>query len=244
MICRRSACRNVRLKWRSDSGPGAPDADVLVLLRDDPLLALGLDARAAAAPRPGSAASSSSDSSTSSACSPAWSPALPGPSAFGSPLPRLSPTSPCPCPTPPRSLLPKRKRGMLICGSGIETRSLPLRPISSPCEMYLRRSCLIFPRTMSRKRRWSGSIRRAADPSDHQVDEPSRLRDRRRPAAGPSPWPRPPAPARRARASAPPSAARCEKSPISLTSSAAAWPLTSTLTAGSASSVARVSASI
>src|SRR6185312_13580540 len=123
-------------------------------------------------------ASSSSDSSTSSACSPAWSPALPLPSALGSPLPRLSPTSPSPCPTPPRSLLPNRKRGTLICGKGIETRSFPLRPISSPCEMYLRRSCLIFPRTMSRNRRWSGSIRSAirSPPSDHQIDEAPRRR--------------------------------------------------------------------
>jgi hypothetical protein len=53
------------------------------------------------------------------------SPALPLPSALGSPLPRLSPTSPSPCPTPPLLLLPKRNRGGLICGRGIETRSFP-----------------------------------------------------------------------------------------------------------------------
>ena len=49
---------------------------------------------------------------------------------------------------------------MSICGMGIETRSLPLRPMSSPCEMYLRRFCRILPRTMARKREWSWSILR------------------------------------------------------------------------------------
>src|SRR5580692_1432135 len=47
---------------------------------------------------------------------------------------------------------------MSIWGMGIETRSLPLRPMSSPCEMYLRRFCRILPRTMARKREWSWSI--------------------------------------------------------------------------------------
>src|SRR5688500_3126698 len=58
---------------------------------------------------------------------------------------------------------------MLIWGKGMDTMSLPLRPISSPLETYFLRFCLIFPRTMSRKRRWSGSMRRAM--SDHQVAE-------------------------------------------------------------------------
>src|SRR6185437_10189450 len=63
-----------------------------------------------------------------------------------------------PCPTPPRCLSPKRKRGMSICGIGIETRSLPFRPMSSPCEMYFRRFWRIRPRTICRKRPWSWSI--------------------------------------------------------------------------------------
>ncbi len=45
------------------------------------------------------------------------------------------PTSPSPWPTPPFCLSPKVKRGMSMCGIGMETRSLPLRPSSSPCEM-------------------------------------------------------------------------------------------------------------
>ena len=56
-----------------------------------------------------------------------------------------SPGSPSPCPAPPRCLSPNEKRGMSICGMGIETTSLPLRPMSSPCEMYLRRFCRILP---------------------------------------------------------------------------------------------------
>src|SRR5580704_7273353 len=47
---------------------------------------------------------------------------------------------------------------MSIWGIGIETTSLPLRPMSSPCEMYLRRFCRILPRTMARNREWSWSI--------------------------------------------------------------------------------------
>ena len=71
----------------------------------------------------------------------------PSPSSPSSP-PTGSPGSPSPCPAPPCCLSPKRKRGMSICGIGIETRSLPLRPMSSPCEMYFRRFCRIRPRTM------------------------------------------------------------------------------------------------
>src|SRR5271154_4235970 len=47
---------------------------------------------------------------------------------------------------------------MSIWGIGIETMSLPLRPMSSPCETYLRRFCRILPRTMARNREWSWSI--------------------------------------------------------------------------------------
>src|SRR4051812_42461604 len=49
---------------------------------------------------------------------------------------------------------------MSICGSGMETISFPFLPSISPCVMYLRRFCLILPRTISRKRRWSWSILR------------------------------------------------------------------------------------
>ena len=158
-------------------GAGPPDADVLVLLGDDPLLALRLDARQlqllahdlAPAP-PATARPPARDR-------PPGRPPCRARRRSDRPCPGCRRRRPRPCPTPPRSLLPNRKRGQLICGSGIETRSLPLRPISSPCEMYLRRSCLIFPRTMSRKRRWSGSILSAIGSPrlEHQVDEPSRF---------------------------------------------------------------------
>src|SRR5262245_15470443 len=96
-------------------------------------------------------ASSASVTSTSRTCSPGWSPACPSPP---------SPGSPAPCPTPCFLLSPKRKCGSSIPGSGIEIRSFPLRPNISPCETNLRRSDLILPRTMSRKRLRSRSMRR------------------------------------------------------------------------------------
>src|SRR5438874_986945 len=46
----------------------------------------------------------------------------------------------------------------------METISFPFLPSISPCVMYLRRFCLIFPRTISRKRRWSWSIRKLIGP--------------------------------------------------------------------------------
>src|SRR5262245_5347373 len=49
---------------------------------------------------------------------------------------------------------------MSICGSGMETYLRPCRPIISPCDMYLRRSFLILPRTIWRKRLRSRSTRR------------------------------------------------------------------------------------
>src|SRR5258705_774128 len=96
-------------------------------------------------------ASSASGTSTSSTCSPGWSPARPS---------EPSPGSPSPCPTPCFLLSPKRKCGSSMPGSGIEIRSLPLRPNISPCDTNLRRSDLIRPRTMSRKRLRSRSMRR------------------------------------------------------------------------------------
>src|SRR6056297_2193695 len=48
---------------------------------------------------------------------------------------------------------------MSIVGTGMLTRSLPFFPVMDPCEMYLRRFPLIFPRTMSRKRPRSRSMR-------------------------------------------------------------------------------------
>src|SRR5262245_35548991 len=48
---------------------------------------------------------------------------------------------------------------MSICGSGIETYLRPWRPIISPCDIYLRRSFLILPRTIWRKRLRSRSAR-------------------------------------------------------------------------------------
>src|SRR6185436_2334561 len=53
-------------------------------------------------------------------------------------------------PTPPASLLPKRKRGISIWGRGMETMCLPWRPISSPWVRYFRNSFLITPRTILR----------------------------------------------------------------------------------------------
>src|SRR5262249_27375268 len=53
---------------------------------------------------------------------------------------------------------PKRNWGISICGSGIETRSLPFLPIISPREMYLDRLLLTLPRTSFRNRWWSRSI--------------------------------------------------------------------------------------
>src|SRR5688500_9897365 len=47
---------------------------------------------------------------------------------------------------------------MSTWGSGIETSSPPVLPIISPCVMYLRRSALIFPRTICLKRPASRSI--------------------------------------------------------------------------------------
>ena len=44
------------------------------------------------------------------------------------------------------------KCGMSICGIGIATVSLPFFAIISPCEMYLRRFCLILPRMIWRNR--------------------------------------------------------------------------------------------
>ena len=43
---------------------------------------------------------------------------------------------------------------MSICGMGIETSSPPVLPIISPWVMYLRRSVLIFPRTICLNRFW------------------------------------------------------------------------------------------
>ena len=50
-------------------------------------------------------------------------------------------------------LSPKRKWGTSSCGTGMLTRSRPLRPIISPCVTYLRRFLRIRPRTICRKRR-------------------------------------------------------------------------------------------
>src|SRR5262245_25387289 len=53
---------------------------------------------------------------------------------------------------------------MWIWGSGMEIRSLPRLPTSSPLVMYRRRSFLIRPRTICRKRLWSWSILRIIGP--------------------------------------------------------------------------------
>src|SRR5215831_3778214 len=48
---------------------------------------------------------------------------------------------------------------MSMRGRGIETRSLPCRPIISPWDMNRRSSLRIIPRTICRNRVWSVSIR-------------------------------------------------------------------------------------
>ena len=70
MICRRSACRNVRLKWRNDSGPARRMPTYLSFWAMIRCLPLG-SMRGSCSSSPMICASSSSDSSTSSACSPA-----------------------------------------------------------------------------------------------------------------------------------------------------------------------------
>src|SRR5262245_19703153 len=85
-------------------------------------------------------------------CSPG---AVPGAPSIG------SPASPSPCPTPPASLAPKRKRGISIWGRGIDTRCLPCLPMSSPSVRYLRNSFLMIPRTICLNLLTSRSILRS-----------------------------------------------------------------------------------
>src|SRR5690348_2566397 len=76
---------------------------------------------------------------------------------------------------------------MSTLGSGIATVSLPFFAIISPCEMYLRRFCLIFPRMIWRNRPWSRSIfcdmREAS--SEHHVGDVAALIDEAQPSALP-----------------------------------------------------------
>ena len=90
---------------------------------------------------------------------------------------------------------------MSICGIGMETRSLPLRPMSSPCEMYLRKFWRMRPRTMFRKREWSWSILSDISRELSRVGPGGRLPGRPRwrqgqltstPAASTHPCPSPP----------------------------------------------------
>src|SRR5258706_457989 len=107
---------------------------------------------------PSMRASSSSSTSTSNRCWPSCSPAAPAPSpSLASPA-SGSPLSPGPWPTP-CLFSPKRRRGSSICGTGIETACSPRRPRSSLVERYLRRSPRRRPRTISRKRARSRSMR-------------------------------------------------------------------------------------
>src|SRR5688572_5702462 len=114
--------------------------------------------------RPSISASSSRSTSTSRMCWPASSPA-PSPA----PSPPCSPSTgwplpPGPWPTPDWRLSPKRKRGSSICGTGTETAWSPRRAISSEVERYLRRSARMRPRTISRKRARSASMRNTTVP--------------------------------------------------------------------------------
>src|SRR5690606_26927829 len=161
-ICRRSASLYVRLNERRLSGPARliPLYRLRVTVRVfEPFGSM----RGSSSSSPISSASSWIESSTSRMWWPGASPASPWPPASPSD-PSGVPSSPSPCPTPPMSRRPKRKCGSSICGSGIETSSLPRRPISSPRVRCRLRSCLILPRTMSSNRRRSRSIRLTIPP--------------------------------------------------------------------------------
>ena len=127
-------------------GADAADAGVAVLRVDDLALALVLDVGELELLAEDGRELVERDVDLERRARPAPCPALrPSPALRPRSPPTGSPGSPSPCPAPPRCLSPKRKCGMSICGMGIETRSLPLRPMSSPCEMYLRRFCRILP---------------------------------------------------------------------------------------------------
>src|SRR6185436_17924203 len=131
-------------------------------------------------------ASSCSETSMSIRWSPGRSPASPLPGPCSPSLPSESPTLPSPCPTPPCCLSPCLKCGMSTDGSGIATVSLPFFAIISPCEMYLRRFCLILPRMIWRNRPWSRSI--FCDmrcPLEHHVGDVAALVDEAQAAAVP-----------------------------------------------------------
>ena len=214
MICRRSACRKVRLKWRSDSGPGPPDADVFVLLRDDPLLALGLDARElqllahdlrqllqrqldlqrvfarliAGLARPVGVRIALAQAVAHVALP------LPHAAAILAAEPEARPVD-----------LRQRDRDQVLA---LPPDQLALRDVLAQVLLDLpahdvAEAAMVRVYPKSHLRSPSRRPGRRTFPSW----------DRRDPAAVPSPWPPPPAPARRARASAPPSAARWRSRP-------------------------------
>ena len=156
-IWRRIACLYVRRKWRSDSGPVLRMPEYLSFHATIFSVPFGW-MRGSSSSSPMISASSCRLISTSSRWSPGRSPASPAPGCSSPSWPSESPTSPSPCPTPPCCLSPCLKCGMSTDGIGIATVSFPFFAIISPCEMYLRRFCLIFPRMIWRNRPWSRSI--------------------------------------------------------------------------------------
>src|SRR5882757_11444692 len=74
-------------------------------------------------------------------------------------------------------------------GIGIATVSLPFFAIISPCEMYLRRFCLILPRMIWRNRPWSRSIfcdmGYSSKPLNHDIRDVAAAVDEAQPTAVP-----------------------------------------------------------